>query len=383
MERYLPGGWVSHGSKSMARSRLPLGLSAVMVVLSIVGVLPVAAALNDTGLQTCLRNNGSKSSQCAASAQDAASGRDVTQPEGGDGRLGFSFVKVGANGQALAAGAKKWSCVRDAVTGLLWEVKTQDGGLRDTALRYTNQGDLRTGDASSFVASVNAQGLCGRTDWRLPDRNELQGLLDYGRKTGAVTIDAKWFPNTAPTWTWTATPFAGGAVTGWAVDFSVAHVYYGKNQQQFAVRLVSSPVPPAMPQFIVLDDEVLDTRTGLVWTRCSDGQSWDGAACVGEAFLFSWRNAVDRAKVVAGNTGIPWRLPNPKELTSIVDAGRFAPTIDTTVFPGTPAVRYWTSSYDSGNATLSTAYFVNFEHGGSYDHDQQRGYAIRLVRTGP
>jgi len=337
--------------------------------------------LNDTGLNRCLRTDGTVTTRCKTSGQDAGIGRDVSVPDNSDGRLGFSFIKVNASGQALAPTAKAWTCVKDAVTGLLWEIKTHDGGLRDYHLQYTNFRDGRAGDSSSFVAAVNAQGLCGHADWRLPTRTELLGIVNYGRQPGAVAIDQKWFPDTANTWTWSANTFAGGTVSAWALDFSVAHIYYGKDSKLGAVRLVRSDEPPAQPDFVPADGEVLDASTGLVWSRCSDGQSWDGSSCNGTPFEFTWSSAVERAKVVAGNTGLPWRLPDPKELVSIVDATQYSPTIDLGVFPGTPADRYWTGSFDSD--TDHTAFFVNFMHGGTYDHDRSRLYPIRLVRTAP
>ncbi|MBP8289539.1 MAG: DUF1566 domain-containing protein, partial [Chromatiaceae bacterium] len=139
--------------------------------------------------------------------QDASYGRDATQDNDADGHAGFSFTKLDANGNALAASAGAWSCVRDNVTGLTWEVKTDDGGLRDKDWTYTwynpdpatNGGssgrpDPGTGeenyansnscqdparcDTAKFVADVNQASLCGDGDWRLPTVEELLSIVD-------------------------------------------------------------------------------------------------------------------------------------------------------------------------------------------------------------
>lgn len=118
--------------------------------------------------------------------QDGMIGRDVTDPDNSDGRLGFSY-------QAVAGG-----CVKDRLTGLTWEVKTAFvGGLRDQDAQFTNFGDGRPGDASAYVAAVNATRLCGYADWRIPSVDELQSIVDYStRVAGRVPIDTDWFPNT-------------------------------------------------------------------------------------------------------------------------------------------------------------------------------------------
>ena len=68
-------------------------------------------------------------------AQDGMKGRDANAATNinDDGRLGFSFTAV--NG----------GCVQDNVTGLMWEVKTTDGGLRDWTKTYTNYSPADSG----------------------------------------------------------------------------------------------------------------------------------------------------------------------------------------------------------------------------------------------
>jgi hypothetical protein len=155
---------------------------------------PVAGQrLNDTGIDWCAywTRNFLPCPVDGYPEQDAQSGRDATNDDS-DGHAGFSFTKLDGNGNPLSADATLWSCVRDDVTGLTWEIKTDDGGLRDEDWTYTwynsdpvtNGGDAGTHDGGTcgggvdrdtdaVVQAVNQLGLCGSRDWRLPRRSEL------------------------------------------------------------------------------------------------------------------------------------------------------------------------------------------------------------------
>jgi hypothetical protein len=80
---------------------------------------------------------------------------------------------------ANVANFSKEECIKDNNTGLIWEGKTKSG-IRAVANTYTNFDDGRSGDASAYVAVVNAQALCSYTDWRMPTRVEMQNLVNYG-----------------------------------------------------------------------------------------------------------------------------------------------------------------------------------------------------------
>lgn len=49
-------------------------------------------------------------------------------------------------------------------------------------------------DTEKFTSDVNAAGLCGAIDWRMPQVKELEGIVDFGR--GSPAIDPTYFPNT-------------------------------------------------------------------------------------------------------------------------------------------------------------------------------------------
>ena len=91
--------------------------------------------------------------------------------------------------------------------------------------------------------------------------------------------------------------------------------------------------------------EVTDTKTGLIWQRCSAGQTWAASSsnCTGTASLYTHEQALTYA---AKQSGRGWRLPSIEELSSILDSTRTSPAIDIAAFPNTPSNYYWTSSYD-------------------------------------
>ncbi len=123
-------------------------------------------------------------------------------------------------------------------------------------------------------------------------------------------------------------------------------------------------------------EEVTDAKTGLTWRRCSEGQSWSTSTstCTGSAGTFTHEQALAHAKTQSG-----WRLPNVKELSSLVDSSRANPAIDITAFPATPSAWYWSSSPYVGSA--GNAWFVHFGYGYVFDNDYRvNDIHVRLVR---
>jgi hypothetical protein len=139
------------------------------------------------------------------------------------------------------------------------------------------------------------------------------------------------------------------------------------------------------------DGTISDLNTGLMWEKKSDDGSihdkdtaytWDNAFAVHVAGLNS--------AVFAGHTD--WRLPNVKELQSIVDYERWSPSVDpvfhTSCLPActvtscscTASLNYWSSAtvaYSPGFAWL--VYF----YGGDVLYDAKGGgYSVRAVRGG-
>ena len=253
--------------------------------------------LNDTGIDWCSENITTPSTWvnnavCSAVnwaanlwglQQDAFFGRDAQAKEGalpkvGAGMAGFDFTKIGASGKVLTkqgeawsdtgteAASTQWDCVRDNVTGLVWEVKRNDpthlrhfghgyvwynpdslnnggdpGFLNSNTLSPTCTGvaDLNQCNTHSYVTAVNAAGLCGKQDWRLPTLDELRGLAHMGHSL-SPSIDINYFPNTSADYTWSALPMASSSDMAWSVRFFDGGYFLLVKSEPYPVRLVRS-----------------------------------------------------------------------------------------------------------------------------------------------
>lgn len=144
-----------------------------------------------------------------------------------------------------------------------------------------------------------------------------------------------------------------------------------------ATMLLAAPTAHAQARYTysAAGDEVTDTKTGLTWRRCSEGQAWSGTTCTGTAATYSHEGALARAK-----TQIGWRLPNVKELASLADKTRTSPAIDTTAFPATPSEWYWSATPFAGNASFAWDVFFGAGHVGSFTGNHDGRYHLNHVR---
>ena len=266
------------------------------VAVSCVSADTVATGqLNDTGISWCTANITTPSSWvngavCSAinwvgnlwgQQQDAFFGRDAQATAGtltkvGSGIAGFYFTRIGASGKLLTkqdatysqtgteADGTQWDCVRDNVTGLVWEIKRNDAThLRHMGHSYTwynpdtatngggvgaQAGGTCVGVANtaqcntqSYVQAVNAVGLCGKKDWRLPTVDELHNLANTGRVTPPLSIDTNHFPNTVAIKSWSASPHAWNTNKAFFVNFNFGSDNFAAfKTNAFSLRLVRS-----------------------------------------------------------------------------------------------------------------------------------------------
>ncbi|MBT3488191.1 MAG: DUF1566 domain-containing protein, partial [Gammaproteobacteria bacterium] len=67
-------------------------------------------------------------------------------------------------------------------------------------------------------ARVNAAGLCGASDWYLPEREQLRTIVDYSRYN--PSINQGYFPNTKSSFYWSSSPSAHYSASAWYVNFN-------------------------------------------------------------------------------------------------------------------------------------------------------------------
>ena len=209
--------------------------------------------LNDTGITwggDYDRGNNADCSSNISAPQDCNYGRDADSStnDDSDGHAGFSFTKLDSSGNPLAASATEWYCVQDNVTGLIWEVKTDDGGIHDKDNSYGWGGVSAIGkdspnregtyydDWDVLVNGANSTKLCGFDDWRVPDIEELRSIVDYSRTN--PSIDADYFPNTASSRYWSASPYANLSYDAWQLYFSYGNDDNNVRDYDYHVRLV-------------------------------------------------------------------------------------------------------------------------------------------------
>ncbi|WP_372767205.1 DUF1566 domain-containing protein [Pseudoalteromonas sp.] len=144
-----------------------------------------------------------------------------------------------------------------------------------------------------------------------------------------------------------------------------------------------STVPETTPtsQFTISNDgTVTDNLTGIMWMRCSIGQSWDAnnQTCTGGLEQLTWQQALKMASEYKYAGFDDWQLPNVKELSSIVDRQCVDAAINQTLFPATLAQNYWTST--SGVGTASQAWAVAFYSGKTNLRSKASDIHLRLMR---
>ncbi|TWI71739.1 uncharacterized protein DUF1566 [Desulfobotulus alkaliphilus] len=226
------------------------------------------------------------------------------------------YIKLDENGQQLPESASSWSCIKDNDTGLIWEKKTENGGLTDLNNTYTwfnpnpevnggfegypDRGSCTESgcDTRAYVEAVNNKGLCGAHDWRIPTIEELNTLVycssgereawppgQWGGKCMGdhqkPTIDSAYFPSTPEwSWFWSSSPSANNSDLVWGIDFDNGSGNYSSKGKSNHIRLVRSEISGS--RYTKLDDNgnplpdsatswscVQDNEKGIIWEEKS------------------------------------------------------------------------------------------------------------------
>jgi len=252
---------------------------------------------------------------------------EITCPQPGES---FYGQDAQYNGNQPAYTDNGDSTVTDLVTGLMWQKSPDMNG--DGVIDYDDK--MYFDEALAYAASFS---LAGYNDWRLPTIKELYSLImfygvdvnpqategtipfidtgyfdfAYGDlSAGERIIDAQYASSTiyvASTMggdrTMFGVNFADGRIKGYPADSSIGKKYY--------VLYVRGNTAYGTNQFVDNGDgTITDNATGLTWT-----QNDNGAGIV-------WENAFSYAEGLEYAGYTDWRLPDAKELQSIVDYTR-------------------------------------------------------------
>lgn len=118
----------------------------------------------------------------------------------------------------------------------------------------------------------------------------------------------------------------------------------------------------------------IDHNTGLMWASdgSQEGGNWFEAT--------DWYSAVDYCNNLDFSGFTDWRLPNLREICSIVDYGGNIPAINSAYFPSTFGGNYWSST--SCNWYTDNAFAIYFGAGYDVYVGKNDFYHLRAVRGG-
>lgn len=228
--------------------------------------------------------------------------------------------------------------VEDRLTGLVW---TRRANFLDFPLTWPQ--------ALEEIRQMNAQGMSGITDWRLPNRRELRSLISHGARKPALPHGHP-FEDVFLGWYWTSTTAAIFPAYAWYIHLEGGRMFYGKKDQRCLTWPVSGTSrriprtgqtachdrsgnqipcsgtgqdgelrlgqPWPEPRFTVHDRQVHDHLTGLIWYNPGDL----------ELSASDWEQALKKAAGL-DSTNPGWRLPSINELESLVDCSAHSPAL--------------------------------------------------------
>lgn len=275
-----------------------------------------------------------------------------------------TYTKLDAFGNELEEAASQWAMVRDNVTGLVWEVKSDQEGM------HYNETDYRWQTIQSdFLDRLNKAQFGGYTDWRLPTLHELHTLVQYNALDPDLKINRKYFPHTKPESYWSSTTYSFNPSHAWFVYFGSGVVNDFNKTYRAYVRAVRG-VQNVSNLIDNNDGTVTDAATGLMW------QQVDASAAA-----MDWEAALNYCETLELAGFDDWRLPNVKELLSISDFQEYEPAIDQTLFPNTKnRGTYWSSTTNTNTTSWALGIFISW--GGTSNPEKSDINYVRALRGG-
>ncbi|MGD9299938.1 MAG: DUF1566 domain-containing protein [Desulfobacterales bacterium] len=218
----------------------------------------------------------------------------------------------------------------DRLSGLMW---TQDAGLTEFPQTWH--------EALDFVAKMNRETTFGYQNWHLPERRELFSLISHDHINPALPAGAP-FENVFAGYYWTATTCSRFKDQAWYIHLGGSRIYRGMKYGSYMVwpvrrHLKDQPTASTAEHYGVDEDMVYDRFTGLGWAKME-------ALPTGP---LTWTAALDfiRDMNAANMHGyFDWRLPNVRELESLIDVRRHTPALSEGYPFGQIPDGYWSST---------------------------------------
>lgn len=374
------------GSRASSASALLLSL-ALLATAAAAGV-PAGVELPRTGETVCTDPDSGDPIACAGTGQD------------GDVRAGVPWPSPRFTGSG--------DCITDALTGLVWPKAAGTSGPLDWI---------------AALAYADTLELCGHTDWRLPNPNELASLVHAGEDGGPGYLEAQGFAGIAhDDWTSATTvdngerAYAVDVLTGAIFDLPKDNDLYG---HAWPVR--GSTGPPAAvwqtgqescsdaagmtvecagtgqdgelragaawpaPRFTDHGDgTVTDELTGLAWTQDADRPGPPACSPGGIRTLLAAYAHVDCLNDHAFLGASDWRLPNVVELRSLMSLAGAMPALPAGhPFAGVRVdAAYWSSTTVRYIPAHDYGWVVDFTSGHVTTGYKGQAFAVWPVRGG-
>ena len=306
--------------------------------------------LPQTGQTKCYNSLGAEI-DCAGTGQDGEIRAGVEWPN-----PRFTVIYCNATGPCADQNSDcdddpSTDVITDNLTGLMW---ARDGNLPGNTKSW-----LR---ALEFVALLNSNGgLCGYSDWRLSNINELESLINADKTDNAVWLNNQGFTNVQSNFYYSSTTGADGPDSAWRISMWDSYLGgLGKINDIFLFPVRSGQIDNPDPQYPANlwktgqtisfasgddgnlergvswpnprftdngDGTVTDNLTGLMWTKDANAP---GPNSCSAATSKTWQGALHYVACLNTNQFLgysDWRLPNKNEFFSLVDRSRYYPAL--------------------------------------------------------